>query len=928
MEALASALLKRNVSLAVVVLALGIAGLAALLAKDLEQDDDLLAFLPPGNPDVALFYDINERFGGLDVAIVGIEADDLFSVEFLERLARTTTAVDEIEEVTYALSITSVEDFEPDPEMGGIRQSPLAYPLPRTPAEVDAIRAKVMSRAHVVGNLVSPTGDAVNLICFLGADVDPRLAAEKIRRVVGGYLPNHPKYWGGTPFISGYIYDTSQRDLDRLTPWAVLTILVLLMVTFGDLRGTLLALLSTGMGIAVANGLMAALDVRYNIVLSSMPVLLFAIGSAYSIHILAHYYAREPREGRDEALRKTMIGIGPVVLAAGLTTVAGLLSFLAMDIEPMRTFGLFTAIGIFTTLVLSLTFVPAVIRLTGPKRKRRGWTISRPMIRVVEYSTRNRAIAAVVVGGLAFVGAVFVTEVETRMDNATFFDAGSPPDQAERFLDRHFGGSVFLQLLMRGDMEDPQVLREVQYIADRLVQLSSISQAIHVADAVSLANEAMEGQRRVPDTRAKVALLLGLMRGNRSVEQLITEDRDEALLQLKVSETRAEDVERVLHEVEIFVAAHRTPVGPERPRELVLTRIGALGHNYDVPIDLEALDAHLDDLPREVPVPVLADAIEAFMGTEEFLAELPPEPPDIRPRLAHTLAALAPDTDSDELATVVADVLAVPRDELVVDDVVFSVEIPLQEIRIAESSGMAARALIERAGIVIPPEEAGRRYTAALAAALVELEQLPDEPGAGAEVEIQVSGLPVLHRGLSRSVTANQWRSLSMALGLVLLIMIGLFRSITGGLLATTPTFLTLLVVYGAMGALEVNLDIGTSMLACLIIGAGVDYAVHMLASWRARDGRDAADGAVVAARSTAPAIWTNAAMVAAGFYVLTLGEARPLQNVGLLTASAMLVAASATFVAIPVLARRRSYGRGVDLTVLEDPEDTDEDPV
>ena len=707
MEAFASALLKRNVSLVVVVVALGIAAIAALLTRGLEQDDDLLAFLPPGNPDVALFYDINERFGGLDVAIVGIEADDLFSADFLERLARTTTAVDEIEEVTYALSITSVEDFEPDTEMGGIRQSPLAYPLPRTPDEVTAIRAKVMSRDHVVGNLVSPAGDAVNLICFLGAEVDPRLAAEKIRRVVEGYLPGHAKYWGGTPFISGYIYDTSQRDLDRLTPWAVLTILVLLMLTFGDLRGTLLALLSTAMGIAVATGLMAALNVRYNIVLSSMPVLLFAIGSAYSIHILTHYYAREPREGRDEALRKTLIGIGPVVLAAGLTTVAGLLSFLVMDIEPMRTFGLFTAIGIFTTLLLSLTFVPAVIRLTGPKRKRRTWTISRPMIAVVQYCTRNRAIAAVVVGSLAFLGAVFVTEVETRMDNATFFDPGSPPDEAERFLDRHFGGSVFLQLLVRGDMEDPQVLRELQYIADCLVTKESITQAIHAADAIALGNEAMEGQRRVPDTRAKVALLLGLMRGNRSVEQLITEDRTEALLQLKVSETRAEDVERVLYEVELFVAAHHTPTGPERPRELVLRRIAALSHSYDVDVDIGGVNVQLDDLPRTVRPEVIAASILDFMDTEEFLADLPSEPPDIRSQLAHGLADLGPDVSTDVLVTTVASMLDVPDDELIVDDVVFSLETPLQEIWIARSSDMAARALIERAGIEPPPTRPG-----------------------------------------------------------------------------------------------------------------------------------------------------------------------------------------------------------------------------
>ena len=143
--------------------------------------------------------------------------------------------------------------------------------------------------------------------------------------------------------------------------------------------------------------------------------------------------------------------------------------------------------------------------------------------------------------------------------------------------------------------------------------------------------------------------------------------------------------------------------------------------------------------------------------------------------------------------------------------------------------------------------------------------------------------------------------------------MVGLFRSLGGGLLATLPTALTLAFVYGAMGALGVTLDIGTSMLASLIIGAGVDYAVHLLSAWRSPEGGDVDGAARVAAEHTAVAIWANAAMVAAGFAVLTLGDSKPLQNVGLLTATAMLVAALCTFLAIPALARRRSYRGGDD---------------
>ncbi|MBT3221619.1 MAG: MMPL family transporter [Proteobacteria bacterium] len=99
-------------------------------------------------------------------------------------------------------------------------------------------------------------------------------------------------------------------------------------------------------------------------------------------------------------------------------------------------------------------------------------------------------------------------------------------------------------------------------------------------------------------------------------------------------------------------------------------------------------------------------------------------------------------------------------------------------------------------------------------------------------------------------------------------------------------------------------------MLGSIIIGAGVDYAVHFLSAWRAAKDAGVEAGMTQAVEDTAPAIWTNALMVSAGFFVLTLGEARPLQNVGGLTSAAMLVAAVMTFVAIPVLARKVTYSR------------------
>ena len=132
------------------------------------------------------------------------------------------------------------------------------------------------------------------------------------------------------------------------------------------------------------------------------------------------------------------------------------------------------------------------------------------------------------------------------------------------------------------------------------------------------------------------------------------------------------------------------------------------------------------------------------------------------------------------------------------------------------------------------------------------------------------------------------------------------------------PACFTMLAIYGGMGLLGIRLDIGTSMLGSMIIGAGVDYAIHMLAAWRAPAGGSLEEAAARGADRSGLAVWCNALMVAAGFFVLTLGQARPLKLVGGLVSAAMLIAAFATYFAIPVLARRAFYRRSNEATAAE----------
>ena len=69
------------------------------------------AFLPRPNKDVETFYEINKKFGGLDVAIVGIDGIDVFTSSFLEKLTQATKSLDELAVTESVLSIINVQAF-------------------------------------------------------------------------------------------------------------------------------------------------------------------------------------------------------------------------------------------------------------------------------------------------------------------------------------------------------------------------------------------------------------------------------------------------------------------------------------------------------------------------------------------------------------------------------------------------------------------------------------------------------------------------------------------------------------------------------------------------------------------------------------------------------------------------------------------------
>lgn len=175
------------------------------------------------------------------------------------------------------------------------------------------------------------------------------------------------------------------------------------------------------------------------------------------------------------------------------------------------------------------------------------------------------------------------------------------------------------------------------------------------------------------------------------------------------------------------------------------------------------------------------------------------------------------------------------------------------------------------------------------------------ELGADAEVreitaDIRLTGQPVIGQAFAESVT----KSLLMST-LVSIAALGVVLLLTRSLFALVPAIWTLAFSAGIIAALGHPISVGTSMVACIALGAGVDFAIHLGFRARSYKERGAGDRAV---RELGAVVVISAVQLALAFSVLLLSEMPPLQQFGIGLAISLVGAALGAVWFTPMLIR------------------------
>lgn len=534
----------------------------------IQFDASIDQMIPDDDPVLLDLRAVSEEFGTQELFFIAIESDNVFAPETLRKIAdleQELMALPGVADVQSPFNAQIVES-----SFFGIEIGPMSESLPQTPSEIEQFKTDILSSPYE-GVLITADGRGAALLLELEDQPNINQVLGQIEGIVKSFQGPENIHMVGDSYVLHYTEEAMKQDVLLLVPFVIALIGVVLYLIFRSILGVIIPLVTVGASVIWTVAIMIWQGIPISLITMVMPVILVTVGIASSIHILNKYKeALASGLPKRDALVETFRVITPPVAMAALTTSAGFASLITAFVQPMREFGVLTAIGVFLAMALSLSLVPALLilvkepQVTLDKEKTgKGRLLTRFLDTLTGWAIdhHRKLLVGVFVVTIAFAYGSTLVTLESNIVN--YFSDSSPVRRGTQVIEDVFGGSMQISVVVdtgvEDGMKDPKLVEELIHIQDYLSSWDTINNATSMADVVRELNQALwDGDPDyyvVPDTREGIAqqLLLFTMQGGSGLDTLVTYDYSQALVTARMKTLDAGAMGHVISEVEEYL---------------------------------------------------------------------------------------------------------------------------------------------------------------------------------------------------------------------------------------------------------------------------------------------------------------------------------------------------------------------------------------
>lgn len=873
----------------VIAIALVLTVFFALQLKGLEIDNTLRSFMPKKNESYIRLLDSEDEFGSMVVAGVSLETDGktILTADNIRIIDNITKRVEKLDQVKSVQSLTNI-DYVESVDGALVAGSLLGDDYKGTEEDIARVEKKIADWDDLYDRvIVSDDRKATQLMVTIQggtASKDQEALLAKLRVIINEEIKGSGLSLRvyGDPVLNEQAKSFMMSDLESLIPLVIVVVLLSLLISFGTADGTLLPLASVLMATVWTIGIISLRGETFNIIYSVVPVALIAVGSAYGIHVMTHYYVALDNNmtfpmTRDLHGKLIMDGLRDVrdaILLAAFTTIAGFLSLVSSPIQPLHGFAIYTALGVTFSLILSVTFIPAVLMCKKPENVGKKSKRYQKRVEKVEEKlnkrkngssvmvssqgnglymiyrglagTKTRMLVFMIILTVCSVFGIRRMVVDTSMVN--YFPANSDFRKDIDFVDKEFAGtnSIYFTVESTGnkDITNPEVLKAIDDLDKHLLSSNKdIGKIVSFPTFLKRMNQVMH----IP-TVEETETDLSSMGDEGDSDETLSSFGDGSLSSFGGDEEEEPSAESEYVDPNI---AYGEQLGKATTTNKMMDMLNeacvAAGKDASVGDVVDELEKKLNYNGKAYyEVPYDPDKYPA--ATREELSDL----------VSQYLLLFSGSLDQFN-----NDPLAPTKTRVQV------------QLRSHDTAG--TQKVIDEA----------KAYAA---------KHFPEG------YDFQVTGSGEMECAMSDLVIKSQMESLALSLAMVIVILSVAFHSVKAGLLGGVPLLFTILLSFMTMGFTGIHLDLVTSIIASVAVGVGIDYTIHFMETYRNERAKSDDIEAVTREtfRKSGHGIVTNAVAVGLGFLVLCLSKFSVLQSIGVLAAAVMLFSSVLAMTVIP----------------------------
>ncbi len=326
--------------------------------------------------------------------------------------------------------------------------------------------------------------------------LDLRLTLAKITEVCTdelGLSPDRVKL-GGPPVDNVAISVEGEKTLLRLFIPAGVVGLALAFWCLRSVRLTIMVFATALYAGAISLAIVHYSGGAMNAILLTMPAVVYVAGISGAIHF-ANYYRDAVAEGGVEGAptRALLHSWLPCVLAAG-TTSAGLFSLYTSELKPIQMFGVYSAFGVLSTLMLLFLFLPSWMQL-WPMKPHSLLDGEQPKAEDIDLPVRWRKLLGGVLNHhrkvLVSLGCVMLlcgfglTRINTSIKLMNLFSPSAQIIHDYRWLEDKLGPLVPMEVIVKIDTDSPLNMLErmelIRHVQDEMQTIEYIGSTMSAA---------------------------------------------------------------------------------------------------------------------------------------------------------------------------------------------------------------------------------------------------------------------------------------------------------------------------------------------------------------------------------------------------------------------------------------------------------------